>query len=94
MDNDIFETIIKLNPWYKQSEVPNHLVEKFKRREFKNLYKSLKENDFVTLLAGGRRVGKSVLFYQLINQLCLDGVDPKRILFIQGDSPALQEQHP
>ena len=91
MKNDILDTIVKLNPWYQQPVLPNHLVEEFKRREFDGLYQSLKRNGLATLLVGGRRVGKSVLLYQLIDQLLKDGVDRGYILFIQGDNPILQE---
>ena len=91
MYDGLLDIIIKLNPWYDQKTLPDHLLEGFKRREFKQLYKSLQRTSFTTLLVGGRRVGKSVLIYQLINELFQDGVNPQKIIFIQGDNPVLQE---
>ena len=74
----------------KKHALPSHLLEEFKRREFDELYNSLNKTDLVTLLVGGRRVGKSILLFQLMNQLFENGVDYRNVLFIQGDNPTLQ----
>lgn len=88
---DIIEALYKLNPWYRTGSVPESRVEDFIRREFSDLRKDLDNTDLATLLIGGRRVGKSVIMYQLIQDLLAKGVDPKHILFIQGDNPILKE---
>jgi predicted AAA+ superfamily ATPase len=87
----ILEIIKKINPWYKTGIVPESKLEEFKRREFSYLEKDLNKLDMATLLIGARRVGKSVLMYQLIDKLLKSGVPRKHILFIQGDIPVLNE---
>ena len=73
MRPNLLEIIVRLNPWYKHRVLPQHLLEEFKRREFDELYDSLRKNNFITLLVGGRRVGKSVLLFQLIDELFKEG---------------------
>lgn len=87
----ILETIRKINPWFKTKVVPSSQLEEFKRREFSALEKDLNVVEMAMLVIGGRRVGKSVLMYQLIDKLLKAGTDSKKILFIQGDNPILNE---
>ena len=82
LDN-ILDTIKKLNPWFKDGKVPEKLVKPYIRQELSLIKKTMTNTDLATLLIGGRRVGKSILLYQLINSLLEDGVEQKRILFIQ-----------
>lgn len=87
----VLEIVKKINPWFKTNEIPPTLLEPFKRREFSMLEKDLNRLEMATLIIGARRVGKSVLMYQLINKLLKSGIEGKRILFIQGDNPILTE---
>ncbi len=87
----VLEIIKKINPWFKTNQVPSSLLEPFKRREFYTLEQDIIRLDMATLIIGARRVGKSVLMYQLIDSLLKKGIDGKRILFIQGDNPILTE---
>lgn len=87
----ILEIIKKINPWFKDNLVPPSQLEPFRRREFSTLEKDISKLDMATLIIGARRVGKSVLMYQLIDKLLKEGIDGKRILFIQGDNTILTE---
>jgi len=87
----VLDVVKKINPWLKNGKIPDAQLEPFKRREFHRLEKDLNKLDMMTLIIGARRVGKSVLMYQLINSLLQKGVNPKRILFIQGDNTLLTE---
>ena len=87
----VLEIIKKINPWFKNGKVPEPQLESFRRREFNILEQDLKRLDMATLIIGARRVGKSVLMYQLIDSLLKKGISGKRILFIQGDNPILTE---
>jgi len=87
----VLEIIKKINPWFKTNQVPSSLLEPFKRREFYTLERDIIRLDMATLIIGARRVGKSVLMYQLIDSLLKKGIDGKRVLFIQGDNPILTE---
>lgn len=87
----ILDTLKKINPWFKLGGVPSTQLEPLKRREFVDLEKTLDRTEMATLIIGGRRVGKSVLIYQLIDNILKKGVDGKRILFVQGDNPVFPE---
>lgn len=87
----ILDTMMKINPWFNTGKVPTSKLELFKRREFNTLEQTLSNTEMATLIIGGRRVGKSVLMYQLIDSLLNKGVKPDRVLFIQGDNPILNE---
>ncbi|KKS54725.1 MAG: hypothetical protein UV21_C0005G0089 [candidate division WWE3 bacterium GW2011_GWD2_42_34] len=90
LDN-ILDTVKKLNPWFKTAEVPSKFLKPYVREELSILKDTMQNNELATLLIGGRRVGKSVLMYQLIDSLIRSGVDPKKILFVQGDNTILRE---
>jgi len=87
----ILDTVIKINPWFNTGKVPTSKLEEFKRREFDSLQRTLGSTEMATLVIGGRRVGKSVLMYQLIDGLLKSGVRPDKVLFVQGDNPILNE---
>lgn len=89
----LLDTIEKTNPWFKSSKVPPRQLQNFQRRELDRLLADLNDIDSATLIIGGRRVGKSVLMYQMIDYLLVKGIDPFHILFIQGDNPILKEIH-
>lgn len=87
----ILDTLKKINPWFKTNSVPNGQLESLRRREFDDLEKTLYRTEMATLIIGGRRVGKSVLMYQLIDSLLKKGISGKKILFVQGDNPIFPE---
>lgn len=89
----LLDTIEKTNPWFRSSKVPTRQLQPFKRREFNRLLNDLSDTDSATLIIGCRRVGKSVLMYQMIENLLQKGINPLHILFIQGDNPILKEIH-
>ncbi len=90
----LLDTIQKINPWYLTRKVPEGYLEKFERRELPIVIKTLDKTDLATMIAGARRVGKSVLMYQVINYLIeRRSVNPQNIFFIQGDNPILIENY-
>tara|TARA_Y100000310_G_C20690197_1_gene821694 strand:+ start:2869 stop:4344 length:1476 start_codon:yes stop_codon:yes gene_type:complete len=87
----ILDTLRKTNPWLTTGKVKKTQLEPFKRREYFEIRQNLCDFNMAELVVGARRVGKSVLMYQLIQDLLDTGIDPKRILFVQGDNPILRE---
>src|SRR3989344_352930 len=72
--------IIELNPQWRGETFP---VPNLRRDLFEVLHTSLK-SPLMTFLSGPRRVGKSILLKQLINNLILqEKVQPTRILFFE-----------
>ncbi|MCD6092388.1 MAG: ATP-binding protein [Candidatus Aenigmarchaeota archaeon] len=78
------EEIIKLlNPWWKDGSVSKELAKPYKRRVFNKILDELDYRQIV-ILSGLRRVGKTTLLYQNIEQL-LKKIEPKHILYFNFD---------
>lgn len=75
------------NPWWSGRPVPPSRVQLFKRRDFYKVRERLSDEKIVAI-TGARRVGKTTLMYQLIEDL-LTKVSPKRILYLSLDDPYL-----
>jgi len=88
---NLLDTVKKLNPWFRDNLVPEKFLKPYTRDELITLVSTMGKTELATLLIGGRRVGKSVLMYQLIDHLLKTGVASKHILFVQGDNPVLRE---
>lgn len=68
---DIKETLELLNPWWKSNEVSKELARPYKRY-FLSKIKKLHSHRQIIVLSGLRRVGKSTLIYQRIEELLKD----------------------
>jgi predicted AAA+ superfamily ATPase len=79
----IDEQLTLQNEWWFTEKVKEELAPKFKREIFQEL-KSMVDVRQVTILTGLRRVGKTTLFYQLIQEL-LNRIKPKNILYFSFD---------
>lgn len=80
---------VTFNPHWSAGKLPEHMVEKYRRRDFFTL-KNEVEDKAITVLTGPRQVGKTTLMYQLMNELVNSGKDPKRVLYMQMDDTSLQ----
>ncbi len=85
------EILALQNKWWITKSVPYELLGEFKREIFPELVKDMK-NKKITSIIGPRRVGKSILMHQLIEDLLKSGINEKRILYAQFD--ALQIRKP
>ncbi len=78
------------NPWWRTGSVPEDKAPEFKRRDFHHHREELQaETQDIMAIVGPRRVGKTTLLYQLIQNLIERGVQPERILYLSADDPAL-----
>lgn len=83
--------IERANPWWKTSAARG--VGEFhsypKRSHFDRLHSLILQKAPVRALVlhGPRRVGKTVILYQLIDRLIADGVSPNQILYLSLDNP-------
>jgi predicted AAA+ superfamily ATPase len=81
---ELAEDIERLNPHWLGKPGPQ--IPKFRRSVLGRLYRLLNGGlTPATVLRGPRRVGKTVLVRQLLEQLLNDGVDPKRVLYVPFD---------
>lgn len=81
----------ELNHWWAEKSVRPELVPKTRRAIFTVIKRELKRRQ-IQILFGLRRVGKSTIFYQLIDELIKSGVDPLHIVYCNFDEPELQEK--
>ena len=81
---ELSENLRSLNPWWEaQPGVP---VPSFRRWPFGKLLRLLQRGMTpATVLRGPRRVGKTVLLRQIIQQLLGDSVEARRILYVPFD---------
>ena len=84
---DIVRVLYAHNPWWRTGKVPKQLSPNFRRRDFYKLRDQMSSNE-ITGIVGARRVGKTTLMYQLVEDL-LTKVDPKNILYLKVDDPFL-----
>jgi len=89
IDKIILENRIKSDhPWWKTKRIPYYA--ELKKRAYYNEFYSLVTQKTIhraVVLMGPRRVGKTVMMYQAIQDLLDNGVNPKKILYLSLDTP-------
>jgi len=91
-DEQIIKVLKQYNPWW---QIPSAIKEESKphrRLAYYEAYRMLTHNTIrrFVVLFGVRRVGKTTIMYQVIEQLINEGVDPKNILYVTFDNPILK----
>jgi len=77
------------NHWWTEKAVKTRLVPPLRREMFEEIKRDLNRRQ-IQILTGLRRVGKSTIFYQLIDQLIKEGVNPVHIFYCSFDEPEFQ----
>src|SRR5439155_19671223 len=78
------------NVWWSEPHEINESYRSLRRRTyFKLLYPLIKTSEVrrAVLLMGPRRVGKTVLIHQVVQQLLRDGVEATKICYVSVDHP-------
>ncbi len=86
-DEELLQVLVKMNPWWQTKQVPKHLKKDKKRKIFGELQSFIAE-ERITSIIGLRRVGKTTLLYQLIDQL-LEDESKENILYVSLDDVTL-----
>ena len=85
-ESDILKNLKEQNSWWVTGKVDKSLVPKFKRKEFDRVQKVFfNQIRRFPVLSGPRRVGKSTIVFQIIDELLNKGINPQRILFYTLD---------
>lgn len=88
-----FPVLAPYNPWWSGHKSAFDLVPEFRRDVFSDLYADVAHLPQIISVTGPRRVGKSTLLQQCIQQLIHDAVDPqaqaRRIAYFSLEDPAL-----
>lgn len=88
----ILKVLTAYNPWWKTGIVNPKMSKTYKRFAFYEAMRRVEEKDIrrLVVLTGTRRVGKTTIQYQMIENLLNSGVSPQRIVFISMDHPMLK----
>ncbi|MEA2003466.1 MAG: AAA family ATPase, partial [archaeon] len=81
-DVDILRELQKDNLWWKENKIPKDKDKAFHRSDFYK-YIDVLDSKQIQVIIGPRRVGKTILMYQLIKHLiCEKKVSSKNILYL------------
>lgn len=85
--------IVDANPWWQTGSVPVSRGASYRRHAFATIYRALRatEGGRGIVVLGPRRVGKTVLLHQVVEDLLTEGVEPARICFLALDDVALRD---
>lgn len=86
IDSNITKELENLNPWWDRGFV----FEKVIPREYYTKKLLDKDSKTIQIVTGSRRVGKTTLMKDIIQNLLSDGIDPKNIIFVTAELPALK----
>ena len=88
----ILKVLRAFNPWWVTGSVPSGFLKEYRRFAYYEAMKRLVQTDIrrTVVLTGTRRVGKTTIEYQMIDELLKQGVSPTRIVFISLDHPMLK----
>ena len=88
----ILKVLAAYNPWWKSGAVNPSFSKSYKRFAFYEAMKRLNQEGIrrIVILTGTRRVGKTTIQYQMIENLLQSGVLPQKIVFISMDHPMLK----
>ncbi|RLI94457.1 MAG: hypothetical protein DRO94_02880 [Candidatus Altiarchaeales archaeon] len=79
------EELLIQNEWWEKEEISKEKALPYKRKIFGEIRDIFLGYRSILVLTGLRRVGKTVLIHQLIEELLKRGVDPKHILYFSFD---------
>ncbi len=82
------QTIELLNPWVRGKELELGIIRTNYLVPIDEVVKKSKQFLFIL---GSRRLGKTTIIFQYIDQLINEGVDPKKILFLSLDNTNLAQ---
>jgi predicted AAA+ superfamily ATPase len=89
---NILKVLMAFNPWWKSGGIRSEFSKTYKRFAFHEAFRILQNREIrrTVILTGTRRVGKTTIQYQMIEQLLCDGVKPAQIVFVSLDHPLLK----
>lgn len=88
----LLKVLFSFNPWWITGNVPRESTKPVKRFAYYEAYKVLNHPTIrrSVILSGARRVGKTTILYQLIEEMLNNGIPAKHILYVSFDHPILK----
>jgi len=77
------EILLRFNPWWETEKISEDLAKPFKREIFYKILDYIEDRQIIEII-GLRRVGKTTLFFQIIQKL-LESVRSKNVLYFSFD---------
>ncbi len=85
-----FPLLRPYNPWWINGEKAFESLPNFRRPVFNDILYDLRKLPQILSLTGPRRIGKSTLLKQLVQELMSSGVNPEKLLYYSLDDPLLE----
>ncbi|MGB9677936.1 MAG: ATP-binding protein [Candidatus Ratteibacteria bacterium] len=79
------EILLLLNEWWESGSIAKDKAKEYRRKIFEEIKETYFNYRLILILTGLRRVGKSTILFQLIEELLKKGVNPKNILYFSFD---------
>lgn len=91
-NEQIIKVLRQYNPWWRSPSVIKEQSKPQKRMAFYEAMKIMQHKTIrrFAVLSGARRVGKTTIMYQMMEQLIEQGISPKNILYISFDNPIVK----
>ena len=90
-ETEILRILNKYNPWWGDKPIPPSKTSSFKRGDYYIIKEELERREIVSII-GPRRVGKTILIHQIIQDLLDSKIDPKRVLYLSSDEVELNSK--
>ena len=91
-DEQIIKVLRQYNTWWRNPSAIKEESKPQKRVAFYEALKMIKHNTIrrFAVLSGARRVGKTTILYQMIDNLIEEGISPQNILYVSFDNPIVK----
>lgn len=91
-DDQVIKVLRQYNPWWRNPSAIKEESKPQKRLAYYEALRIIKHNTLrrFAVLSGARRVGKTTIMYQMIDNLISEGVNPKNILYVSFDNPIVK----
>jgi len=85
---NLLRELQKENTWWSTGKAPKEQTREFKRADFFVYSKNLMSEEYPNVIIGPRRIGKSTVLYQLVEDLIKEkNTPPNRIIFLSLERP-------
>lgn len=97
-EGDLDRVIAEQNPWHATRRVPVGLTYPVQRGLAQQLWRAVCDHPAPALrrshlILGARRVGKTTVMYQTVQQLLDRGMEPRRLWWLRMDHPLLMQRN-
>lgn len=91
-DEQVVKVLRLYNPWWRNPSVIKEESKPQKRLAYYEALRMIKHKTLrrFAVLSGARRVGKTTIMYQMVDNLIDEGVNPNNILYVSFDNPILK----